>query len=261
MDPERRELFVEGPSDRHFITWLLDESGGGSTGQIIEAQFVDDPSPTGGFRGRLLRLANAGEPLKIPLRVFVDADLDRLLALSHPSKVELSDRRDLEGYFLDEGSFDKLLRVGIGTTKWKAHVLLEQVLLVCEELSVMRVASHQCGWGWGFQELRMSRLVTVSGNRLHFHADRLVARLRQEHGQRDATVVARELARARIALSGHSPVELAHGKDALRVLGCVAKDLGVPPEAAKIALRCSFELARLNTFPALERTLAFLRGE
>jgi hypothetical protein len=42
MDRSRRELYVEGRTDRIFLTWLLDERADQGT-RILEIDFVDLP--------------------------------------------------------------------------------------------------------------------------------------------------------------------------------------------------------------------------
>lgn len=52
MDPTRRELYVEGPSDRIFLDWLAGEEKDANA-RIIEVSLVDLPrvSLLGGRRG------------------------------------------------------------------------------------------------------------------------------------------------------------------------------------------------------------------
>src|SRR5271166_5183284 len=93
MDPERREVYVEGESDQSFLLFLL----GGSKKdrvRVLTINFVQVPSGiNGGERGRLVWFAAEMEHKVSAIRCFVDADFDRLLNRRFPTNTLMTDFR------------------------------------------------------------------------------------------------------------------------------------------------------------------------
>ena len=163
MDQSRKSLYVEGLRDRLFLSWLLgDQADNGAV--IAEIDFVEIPeSGAGGNRGRLIKFAEQLGTKDVAIRMFADADWDRVLGRCLPQRVWLTDYRDLEGYILCERCLDKLLRLGIGTERVSARNLLAAVLNSARPLGALRLASDIDGLNLPFQNTDLTRHVAGEG--------------------------------------------------------------------------------------------------
>jgi hypothetical protein len=111
LDPDRRDLFVEGAEDRRFLRVLVGDKLD-SKAAIREIGTVDVSGL--GEKERLLAFALLAVSQSATIRFLADADFDRLLQRVPPPNVWLTDLRDLEQYLLDDRCLEKVWGVALG---------------------------------------------------------------------------------------------------------------------------------------------------
>jgi hypothetical protein len=161
LDPARRELYVEGHRDRMVLLWLVGADLHENS-RIVEVRFVDVNVDTGGERGRLLKFAAEVEGDPAQIRALVDADFDRLLGMTVPSNVWLTDRRDLEGYVLREDCLDKVFRLAASTDQVNVGDILRALTSAARRLSALRVMSARTGLDLPFQKTPLAKHVAAT---------------------------------------------------------------------------------------------------
>ncbi len=261
MDPERRELYVEGVRDRVFLGWLL-ANALHPTATIREIALVDIDFPEGGEKGRLLEIARrcAGGPLS--LGFFADADIDRLLGRHPPSNVWFTDYRDMEGYVLDVPCVDKVLRVGFASDLPTAEELLSEIWRVARSLGLLHVVSEENGLRLPFQRTECTRYVDIERPcRLNFRMESYVQALLQNAAlsitKRDDVLALLDTVGRRLA--NVPDCQVVHGKSAFALLRKTIRCLFVKDCGnADYVLWTSFDRSSVPQYASLSRVVAFL---
>ena len=262
MDPARRTLYLEGPSDRVFLRWLT-KNAISPNAMILTIDQVDMPGHAhGGERARLLAFAAIVEPEQVQIRFLADADTDRLRGRRMPSNVWLTDTRDMEGYLLREECFEKMLRLGLEDESVDPRRLLEQILSIGRWLGILRLTSDDEGLNLPFQRTDMWRSLSCSRGQtdLTMDRERYISALLQNAGrnQRELgqiTTRTDDKARQLAEVPDH---ELIHGKDMTILLEKALQAHGVHREDAIRILRTSFERLLVSDYPVLGEVLAYL---
>jgi hypothetical protein len=143
IDPKRRELYVEGRRDRSFFLWFLGDERDPDTNIFAIDSVRCDVPVEGGCRGRLLTFAASIRSHNLQVRCFADADFDRILNHPVPPNVWLTDRRDLEGYFLQPDCIDKVLHLALATEKFTPQAILGELSRLGRPLGLLRLFSEQ----------------------------------------------------------------------------------------------------------------------
>jgi hypothetical protein len=261
IDPERRELYVEGRRDRLLLHWLAEPDIDNNT-SIFEIASVYLPNEAiGGERGRLLALARASEAWEAQMAFIADADFDRILGRQIPQNVWLTDKRDMEGYLLREECFRKAMVVGHGIETLSPQGLLREVQKNGRTLGLLRLVSEVDQLRLPFHELRLERYIDVKNQTLSIKIDRLLQTLLQNAGltikRRDG--ILRRFEQLKEEYSSVPDSELIHGKDALRLYEVALEKHGGDPKASS-ALWATFERAWVEGYPTLGRVCGFLKG-
>lgn len=142
QDPKRKILFVEGKRDIIFwkrIVPILDRI---ST-VVYSANEVDIPENNDGNKGRLISLArkllDAG--LQDRVKVFVDADYDRIFRATFPPNVVLTDFRDLESYANCEEILEFIFCDCFGKSSDAVAVARQSIDEACRPIATSRIWS------------------------------------------------------------------------------------------------------------------------
>jgi hypothetical protein len=184
-EPGLCDIYVEGNTDKHLITWFLKQHGylanqdfhiyDGSEVNISREE-LEERGLIDNNRSRVIAIA-----LKIQkelgvmpkyLSCLVDKDSDWLFRKEYPSCEGLlfSDYCDLEMYLFNEAVIDKFLHLVLGTSKISANQLLDKLSPVLIELFLIRTTSHQAlqwGMGWlSFDAVR--RCLELTGTTIKF---------------------------------------------------------------------------------------------
>jgi hypothetical protein len=261
IDPERRELYVEGKRDRLLLHWLAEPDIDYNT-SIIEIANVYLPNETvGGERGRLLALARASQTWEAQMAFLADADFDRILRRRVPRNVWLTDRRDMEGYLLREECFRKAMVIGHGIETWSPQELLLEVQKTGRTLGLLRLVSEVDHLDLPFRKLKLERYVGIKNKTLSIKVDQLLQTLLQNARltikRRDG--IMQRFEQLKEEYSSMPDSELIHGKDALRLYEIAVEKYGGDSKAAN-ALWVTFERAWVGEYPALGKVCEFLKG-
>ena len=260
MDPSRRELYVEGTRDRLFLTWLLGKRQ--PTDAIVqEIAFIEIPNVLGGERGRLIQFANWLEDKDVGIRMFADADCDRVLGRTVPKRVWLTDNRDLEGYVLRIECIDKVLRLGIATDKITAELLLRAIKKHCRRLGILRLLSERDSLKLPFQTTNLKRFIKLSNGELNLDFDGYFRALLQNASisLKQFKSLHERFVELECCYENTPDIELIHGKAAICIIDAALAKFGIRDEEGGRLLWCSFEARFVEVGSSLESVLAFIR--
>lgn len=263
MDPERRELYVEGHSDRIFLSWLIGDKKN-KDARIVESGLVELPDHIpGGEKGRLLAFAREVEGAAAQIRILVDADTDRIMERTAPSNVLLTDKRDLEGYVLRLECVEKVLRLGYLNERLDAREILRRVTALGRELGLMRLMSEVDERDLPFQRTELRGHLTFDGGSISLNSQGYATALLQ-----NADISLKELPEI---VSRHQEVtdsyshlddeQIVHGKDSIVVLERLLREHGLRSEDTGRLLRCSYERQWVQGHPSLENVYEFLTAD
>jgi hypothetical protein len=257
LDPDRKEVFVEGGTDRLFLSWVTSGTRN-KNARIVEAAFVDLNVAFGGERGRLMKLAEYAAPTAARILVFADADTDRLRNAVTPANVVLTDGRDLEGYVLREECMEKVARLGLGTERIDIRRFLADVSAASRLCGALRYVSEIDGLNLPFQRVTIERYASAKHGVLEVDLPAFVQTLLQNAGI-SVREVDRIIRRAGEVLSQFGAIsDLVHGKDALRLADVALKHEGVRSDEARRMLWCTFERGWVRAHPGLAKIVEFL---
>jgi hypothetical protein len=261
MDPARRELYVEGKRDRFFLSWLLG-SDLPAESSVREIAFVEIPNVSGGERGRLIQFAHSLADHNVRIRMFADADWDRVLKKVVPERVWLTDHRDLEGYLLRVECIDKVLRLGVVTDQIAAESLLRVVKENCKRLGILRLLSECEGLNLPFQSTSLRRFLKTKKGEFTLDFDRYLRALLQNAGisLRELKPLRSRLTQLEAQYADTADTELIHGKDATCIIEAALLKCGVREEEGRRLLWCSFEARLVEPGSTLASVLAFVRA-
>jgi Protein of unknown function (DUF4435) len=259
LDPARRELYVEGQSDRLFILWLvadrLDPEVTVRTAEDVEVE------SDGGARGHLIALAESvGDEER--LLVFVDSDYDGFKSHAAPPRVITTDGRDLEACFLREDCLDKLLRVGLATDRIAARSVLDQVLRAARQVGLLRLADFMFDIGLSCNRVSVVSATQVRDLKLEFEFERyLFAVLDRSIGRRHFDAVTEMLEGLAAEHAATLDLELVRGHDAVAFLGEILRKLDVDKADVAALLRASFERNMAIDYRNLQSVVRFVEGQ
>jgi hypothetical protein len=257
FDPARKELYVEGSSDRLFLTWLTAGTRHVNA-RIIEISSVNIPSTAGGERGRLISFAEYVASTAARILVFADADTDRLRNVSSPVNVLLTDARDMEAYVLRYECVEKIARLGLASEHVDVQRFVLDVTATSRVCGAIRFASDADGLNLPFQKVTVDRYARVRNGEFEVDLRGFVQTLLQAAGI-SIREVERVIARGHeiATLFGNTP-DLVHGKDAMRLADVYLKRHDVRPDEARRMLWCAFERSWAHDYSALAKVVDFL---
>jgi len=260
MDPARCELFVEGSRDRRFLMWLIGDQLK-TNAMIREIAFVHSDTPVlGGERGRLFEFARFLEDKPVRIQCFADADTDRILKRPIPSRVWLTDGRDLEAYVLSIHCIDKVLRVGICVDGVSAEELMRAVTREGRLLGVLRLMSELDGLKLPFQKTKLANYVEWKNDQLVVGISEYLRALLQNAGislAKHADLLDR-LAELNQKYNATPSFDLLHGKDAFCLLHKALAKYKIGEEAFGRMLWMSFESRHIARESNLSKVVDFL---
>jgi hypothetical protein len=261
MDRSRRELYVEGSRDRLFLAWLL-AGKMNPDASIREIALVELPDTLpGGERCRLIRFAELLGERGVRIRMFADADWDRLLRRSVPERVWLTDHRDMEGYVLREECVDKVLRLGVGTNRLSAVNLLRVIREHGRRLGCTRLLSERDSLRLPFQATRLKRYLSGDGDRILLDLEGYLQALLQNANISLARFdeIRGRLGEVEAEYASSPDSEVIHGKDAICILESALACFRLKPEDGARLLWTSFEAAFVEEGSTLDMVTRFLR--
>lgn len=260
MVPTRRELYVEGPTDKHFLDWLVGNRKTTDV-RVVEIDLVDLPGiASGGKKERLLHFTEQVENLGIQIKGFADADTDHIFERAVPSNVILTDNRDLEGYMLREDCIEKLIKLALLDDKLRATDILEKTLSIGRQIGLLRLMSEIDGLELAFQATRVKNYINVEKNIVCLKFENYLRALMQ-NADISLKYLSEILERHKEVADMYSHLDdshLVHGKDAVLAIERLLQSHGLRADEAARLLRCSFERQWMNDFPSLKQAYDFL---
>lgn len=255
LDPDRCDLFVEGPGDRHFLEWLVGDRKHPKA-SISEIDWVSISVEEGGNRGRLMALADR-VPDSVNIAVFVDADFDRLGNRPPPDNVWFTDYRDREGYLQSTRTVEKLWRLALRRSVGSGAVL-QSVLSAARAIGHLRISAQNLELDLPFQTTRLHRRVSVMGDMVVLNIEALARALCQSAGVGvQETELLRECERV-AALEPQPPEDVIHGKDFLALLAEILATRGVDRKVADRLVWATAERDVLLDHATLAEVIRFL---
>ncbi len=274
LEPEIRDVFVEGRHDRALFAWYLRHRTVRNVA-VREIDVIDVPSGLVvdqqldiGARGRILTLAfHLSRKLnqqsrKCPTFV-VDADFD--YATDQDGKgglVLVTDFACTEAYLFSEHVIDKLVSVALMGSHVPATTILKELEPVLRRLFLIRLANHASGMQLSWVDF--TRNCKVSGSVIHFDEVGFIeryARSDRKTMQRISSFVGGVAAQlsgdARRFMNGHDFLELLRWY--LRHIVQERRPLDVEHTFVRCVFAC-VEAATLDSFPLFQTLIQRVNG-
>jgi uncharacterized protein DUF4435 len=260
LDPDRRELYVEGIDDREFLSYLVGTDKR-KEALIIEIDLVDLPVFTSN-KQRVLALVATTIDKGVNIRGLVDSDFPNSPGDPAPPNVWKTDHRAVESYLIRRDCLAKALHFGLKCPATDPAELLASIEEVGRVLAALRVLSEREDLKLPFQEVDLQRHLGAAGVHVEIDARALLQTLMQRAGV-SLTKLESLLDSARDLIDDLRAVEtldVVHGKDAVAICARAFVSVGerVSAEAAEVILRCSFERAMVVEYPNLAEVVAYL---
>ena len=225
-------------------------------------EIVDDKSE--GNRGRLVTFSKmvSKEGVGNCVKIFIDADHDRIQGISHESCVWMTDGRDLEGYILTEKSLEKMLSLGFGLESLDAENLLSIVSPWARKAAALRLLSERQKLNLPFQRTDLARYACVAKAPLSLDIEwpNYVRALLQNGSISLVNInsIIDQCNQVEIQLNTWCNRQLIHGKDAICLIGIILRKLGCPIQGIEPALWSSYETDSVAQNPNLDAALQFI---
>ena len=194
------------------------------------------------------------------IRMFADADWDRLLGEPTPDRVWLTDFRDMEGYVFCERCIDKVLTLGVKTDKISATQLITMIRAVGRRLGFMRVMSEMDGLQLPFQHTHLKGHVRMTDLNLTFSPNDYLRALLQNAEISLSTLPQMEarLAEIESQFAAVPDDQLVHGKDALKLLDIALAPFGVKPDESHRIVWVALDALDTQAYPEFRKVVSFL---
>jgi len=185
LEPSRRDIYVEGPTDVSLFRWFLSQTNDDSisvyeistveiTVETIKRYDLDDNN-----RDRVIVLAfvlasRLGEE-SLQATCITDRDFDLIVNKQHNCGLLLfTDYTGIEMYLFDEKCMDKLLNICIHGFPHSPGYVLEQLKLPLQELFLIRLANKLLGLG--FTWMTFERCCKLRDEKIMFDAEDFINR-------------------------------------------------------------------------------------
>ena len=196
LEPDLRDIFVEGPRDRTFYSWYFRRCGYKDS-KVLEIDFVEITRETleayglgSGNRARVIALALELDSRFTSVLRFVrciaDSDYDFVLASRIWARhLYYTDYTSVDLYAYEEELLSKVLCLGFNHSEHQVRSLLESITPILLEVFTIRAANEKLTWGMNI--LEFTRCCKVQGSRIIFDRDVFVKRClnaNSRHGER-----------------------------------------------------------------------------
>lgn len=177
LEPELRDLFVEGLSDKLIFEWFFKQCRCEliSIFEIncvnIQDSLIDELGLQSSNRDRVVALSIELErllPIQVPqLCCVADSDFDFLLGRRHNSPyLVYSNYTSLDLYFWSEDILDRFFRLGVRYIPCEINTLLTNFAEVLQEVFLIRATNERLGWG--LKWIEFTRCCSIKDNLVVF---------------------------------------------------------------------------------------------
>lgn len=273
MEPELRDLYVEGYSDKFFFEWYL-AKGGIRNVTVYPIELLDIPDsvlikhslPTRSNKARLIALsyecASSGAFSRV--MCIADRDFDNSCSrVQRNSCLEFTDGTSLELYALQPLVFQKFVLVALGGLSISGHELLSECISILERVYTIRVANEDLKWGMSWIPFRS--YTSIKGSSLTFRETDFIRAYLQKNGRwGDRDIFINKVDEV-LRSFDHDPMRRIRGHDLSELLFVVLRKLRREkrfgsPETLESCLLATVEAHDLQAFSLFRKLSAFAHG-
>ncbi|MCH7493496.1 hypothetical protein IIA16_02130 [bacterium] len=239
------ERLLEMPRSENSLVWIIDT--------------VEIAGSEGGNRGRLMRFGSGLEGESVRIRLFADADTDRVLQRQIPKHVWITDHRDMEGYCLRVECFHGVVEVIQAIPPLSALNLLDSVMRIGRRVGQLRVLSDSDRLRLAFQRTQLKPRLSISGNAIVLDEERYLQVLLQNSrfSLKRVTELMEGWDSIESALQSVTDLELIHGHDAEEILAW-GLDKAISARIAGKLLRSTFQSGLVDPQSTLQKVITYL---
>lgn len=261
MDPERRDLYVEGISDKLILEYLLNGSIHKNVRILPIDLAVEINLADGGAKGRVLAFASFAENKGIQnLRFLADSDLDALFNDEYPSNTFLTDFPDMEGYVISERNLDKLLKVAHVREYPSVKNLHEALLSISSELGLLRFISRRFSLGLSITNTKKLKSISIDSNLPVLDFKRLITTVchNTSEKQYNADELLFKTEQAREEFEKASQSQRIRGKDYIELMSITLRKLKLSKSEEGSTLLATMHEENTLKFPRMGNLATFL---
>lgn len=233
MEPEIRDLYVEGFVDENFFKWYLRRQGLETIG-IYPVEFIDVPNeillrhslPIGSNKSRLIALSHelAVCPFFSRVMCIVDRDFDGTTGDRYANPcLYKTDGNSLELYALQPSVFHKFVLVGLGGFPIPPQELLSQCTATLEKIYAIRAANERLGWSMSWVPFR--RYISISGSSITFRQEAFIRAYLQKNDRWNAREEFSAAVREMLESLDDEPMRRIRGHDLSELLFVIIKKI------------------------------------
>jgi hypothetical protein len=260
MDPLRRDLFVEGHSDKAFLEFFLGEHFNSECRIFVIDEAVECDVSEGGCKGRVLHLANIASKLGTTnLAFLVDADLDPLIGRTYKTNTISTHYPDIEAHALTEYSINKLIKVACGLSSYSADSLHSKLLIIAGEIGLLRYTSAKNELNLSITKSRKERCLRIDNKLPVFDMQKFLTTVVQNTAGQVPTVDRiKEMMRGyRIEFETAPLKSRIRGKDYQSILDLVLPKLGINSKGSAQTLMATIRTTDVMTTSHMIKILSF----
>lgn len=233
LEPQLRDVYVEGVNDKNLLEWFLADHGETSIG-VYSIDTINIPSElvvqhgleAGSNRSRVITLSEelAGHlPNESRILCIVDRDHEDFIPCGKANRyLGFTDYTSTDLYLLRPKTVRKLVRLVLGGMAVSADDLYQEIVGVLGEIFLLRLTN--VALGWNMEWVPFTRYMDID-NGLVFGEDRFTKAYLQKNDRwawRDKFEEKREELRAQL---GDDPRSRIRGHDLMELLYWVAKKM------------------------------------
>lgn len=267
LEPSLKDVYVEGESDRRFLSWFLGQSSRTQV-EVYTIDVVDIPEPVlkkygllkHSRRSKVLALAaELGSQFKAGLSVVcvADRDFQDYLPIGFTSPMlQFTDGNSLECYALTEQNLRKFSLVVLGQRDAMLVGLSSAIANILRQIYVIRLANEVLGWG--MEAIPFTRYVRLDGTKVSFEEDKFLRAYLQKNNRWHDREEFKNALDSVSAKMSHETERTARGHDIAELLFHLIHKLA---PSSKFSDSDTLEGALLGTIESrdLEKTTLFQR--
>ena len=228
LEPDLRDLFVEGPSDRRLYSWYLETSQCKHV-TLFDIDTIEIPLDilmshglTSSNRARVIALALELDGQFSPelryVRCIADSDFDVVLgARNCANHLWYTDYTSVDLYTCDAYLLGKVLQLGFNIPKMELDELLPSMLSVLRELFTIRASNQKLEWGMVF--VPFTRSCKIRGSDIIFDRNNFIRKYLNSNGRHSEQAVFEGVCKQLQTVSLSDPRQGIHSDDYFELIG------------------------------------------
>jgi hypothetical protein len=227
MDPNRKNVFVEGNKDRLFLKWLT-EGKKNPNCQIVEISFVKFNTRLEGNKEKIKYFAKIVGSENKNIKFFCDSDYDTILSQKLPPNIITTDNNDIEAYLFEKSFIEKSLVLGYGCEKINSEIIINTCLNIAAKIGVLRILSFKNNYHFSINDTNIIKYIHKSGEVINFDFEGFLRAVIQNSklSLKEFTKYQKEHISLLSAYSDLPLIKLTRGKDLIVILSKTIKEFG-----------------------------------